>query len=185
VTLLFHPFAISIDDFKSKPPDCTYASSPSIYNPSGHVITGDIKIINNTSLRDVFAKGLKFREPKSINWKHNLKIRAHRSIDFFFNSDLYRWPYSFTHLRFGKSTSKIHVLPIVWHNHVAKHLSLLHDKYVIVSADKAPNNIVCVCKSHYEDCFIKELGIDNSFGNPAYTPTTLTFKWFGLWFRVY
>jgi hypothetical protein len=37
---------------------------------------------------------------------------------------------------------------------VAKHLSLLHDKYVIVSADKAPNNIVCVCKSHYEDCFI-------------------------------
>ena len=25
---------------------------------------------------------------------------------------------------------------------VAKHLSLLHDKYVIVSADKAPNNIV-------------------------------------------
>ena len=64
---------------------------------------------------------------------------------------------------------------------VAKHLSLLHDKYVIVSADKAPNNIVCVCKSHYEDCFIKELGIDNSFGNPAYTPTTLTFKWFGLW----
>jgi hypothetical protein len=28
---------------------------------------------------------------------------------------------------------------------VAEHLSLLHDKYVIVSADKAPNNIVCVC----------------------------------------
>jgi hypothetical protein len=26
---------------------------------------------------------------------------------------------------------------------VAKHLSLLHDIYVIVSADKAPNNIVC------------------------------------------
>jgi hypothetical protein len=25
---------------------------------------------------------------------------------------------------------------------VAKHLSLLHDKYVIVSTDKAPNNIV-------------------------------------------
>jgi hypothetical protein len=27
---------------------------------------------------------------------------------------------------------------------VAKHLSLLHDKYVIVSADKAPN-ILCLC----------------------------------------
>jgi hypothetical protein len=57
---------------------------------------------------------------------------------------------------------------------VAKHLYLLHDKYVIVSADKAPNNIVFVCKSHYIDCLIKELGIDNSVGNPTYTPTTIT-----------
>ena len=59
---------------------------------------------------------------------------------------------------------------------VAKHLSLLHDKYGIVSADKAPNNIVFVCKSHNIDCLIQELGIDNSLGNPTYmyTPTTLT-----------
>jgi len=38
----------------------------------------------------------------------------------------------------------------------------------------APNNIVFVCKSHDIDCLIKELGIDNSLGNPTYTPTTLT-----------
>jgi hypothetical protein len=47
---------------------------PFIYNPAGHVISGDLKIINNTSLRDVFAKGLKYREYKSINWKHNFKM---------------------------------------------------------------------------------------------------------------
>ena len=53
---------------------------------------------------------------------------------------------------------------------------LLHDKYVIVSTDKASNNIVFVCKSHYihVDCLIKELGIDNSLGNPTYNTTTLT-----------
>jgi hypothetical protein len=56
---------------------------------------------------------------------------------------------------------------------VAKHLSLLHDKYVIVSPDKAPNNIIVVCKSHYVDCLIKELGINNLLGNPTYTPKTL------------
>jgi hypothetical protein len=55
---------------------------------------------------------------------------------------------------------------------VVKYLSLLHDKYVIVSADKAPNNIVFVCKSHYIDCLIKQFGIHNSLGNPNYTPTT-------------
>jgi hypothetical protein len=58
---------------------------------------------------------------------------------------------------------------------VAKHLSLLHDNFIfIVSADKVHNNIVSVCKSHYIDCLIKELGIDNLLGNPTYTPTKLT-----------
>ena len=57
---------------------------------------------------------------------------------------------------------------------VAKHLSLLHDKNVIVSVDKTPNNIVFVCKSHYIDCLIMELGINDSLGNPTYTSTTLT-----------
>ena len=53
-------------------------------------------------------------------------------------------------------------------------LSQLQDKYVIVPADKAPNNIVFICKHHYFDCLIKELGIDNTLGNPTYTPTTLS-----------
>ena len=66
---------LNIYDFKSQPPpDCTCACSPLIYNPAGHVITGDLKIITYTSLRDVFAKGPKYCEPKSINWKHNFKI---------------------------------------------------------------------------------------------------------------
>ena len=65
---------LNIDDFKSKPPDRTCASSLFIYNTADHVITGDLKIINNTSLREVFAKEHKYRELKSINWKHNFKI---------------------------------------------------------------------------------------------------------------
>ena len=58
----------------------------------------------------------------------------------------------------------------IWQNISKENTSFLHDKYIIVSADKAPNNIVFVCKSHYIDCLIKELGIDNSLGNPTYTP---------------
>ena len=54
---------LNIDDFNSKPLDCTCASFPFIYNPTGHVITGDLNIINNTCLRDVFAKGPKYHEP--------------------------------------------------------------------------------------------------------------------------
>ena len=34
---------------------------------------------------------------------------------------------------------------------VARHLSELHDKYVAVTTNKAPTNIVFVSKSHYID----------------------------------
>ena len=54
-----------------------------------------------------------------------------------------------------------------------KCLSSLHDKYVIVPADKASNNIVFVCKSNYYECLIKELGIyTNTSGNTTYKPTS-------------
>jgi hypothetical protein len=59
-------------------------------------------------------------------------------------------------------------------SHIPRYLSLLHDQYVIVSADKASNNIVFVCKSHYVDSLNKELGIDNPLGNPTYTPSIIT-----------
>jgi hypothetical protein len=54
-----------------------------------------------------------------------------------------------------------------------KCLSSLHDKYVIVPAEKASNNIVFVCKSYYFDCLIKELGINsNTSSNTTYKPTS-------------
>ena len=40
----------------------------------GHVITVDLNIVRNTFQPDLFAKGPKYPEPKSINWKHNFKI---------------------------------------------------------------------------------------------------------------
>lgn len=56
----------------------------------------------------------------------------------------------------------------------AKHLSVLHDKYVVVPADKTLTILFFVRKLYYVDCLIKEFGIDNSLGNSTYTPTTLT-----------
>ena len=48
-----------------------------------------------------------------------------------------------------------------------KHLSHLHDKYVVVPGDNTPNNMVFMCKPYYIDCLLKELVIDNSLGNPT------------------
>ena len=43
------------------------------YSPSGHVITGDLNIIENELLRKVVSHSQKLREPQHINWKLNFK----------------------------------------------------------------------------------------------------------------
>ena len=50
-------------------------------------------------------------------------------------------------------------------------LSNLHRKYVFVPADKAPNNIIIICKRYYIETLIKEVGLDNCStvtGNSTY-----------------
>ena len=51
-------------------------------------------------------------------------------------------------------------------------LSDLHNEYVFVPADKAPNNIIIICKRYHIETLIKELGLDNfstPTGNSTYT----------------
>ena len=51
-------------------------------------------------------------------------------------------------------------------------LSGLHNKYVFVPADKAPNNVMIICERYYIETLIKELGLDNCStptGNATYT----------------
>ena len=57
---------------------------------------------------------------------------------------------------------------------VVSELSSLHDNYVVVPVDKASNNIVFICKAHYYNCLIKELGINSTHSNPTYTRTSLS-----------
>jgi len=53
-------------------------------------------------------------------------------------------------------------------------MSYIHDKYVVIAADKTSNNIVFMSKLHWIYCLIKEEDILNSLDNPLYTSTTLT-----------
>jgi hypothetical protein len=49
---------INIEEYLKNPLTCDCSHSPFQYNPSGHVITGDLNII----LRKVISHGPKFRE---------------------------------------------------------------------------------------------------------------------------
>ena len=50
-------------------PSCDCHESPFVDNDHSHVMTGDLRIIENYHLRKVISKGPNYREPRSINWK--------------------------------------------------------------------------------------------------------------------
>ena len=58
-------------------------------------------------------------------------------------------------------------------DNVANTLSTIHDKYVVVPADKSQNNIVFVCKTFYIQCLLSEVDIENNCNDKTYTATTL------------
>ena len=57
---------------------------------------------------------------------------------------------------------------------VVAELAEIHEKFVVVPADKASNNIVFVCKTHYIKCFMEELGMSTMTGKPTYNLTAMS-----------
>jgi hypothetical protein len=117
----------------------------------------------------MISHGPKFREPQHINWKHNFKIIMNAVEDYVRRwikrevdqdpelESLSYWGrtiWSLVQGRIHKLKNCVNSRPksVFKDQESVKCLSSLHDKYVIVPADKASNNIVFVCKSYYFEC---------------------------------
>ena len=65
---------INLDDYRNASSSCDCESSTFRYEPHGHVIPGDLRIVRNRTLRRLLEKGPKYREQNIIDWKLNKKI---------------------------------------------------------------------------------------------------------------
>ena len=52
----------------SKEMSCDCSNSPYVYGPTGHVITGNLRIVDDRQLRQLLIKGPSYREQNNINW---------------------------------------------------------------------------------------------------------------------
>ena len=162
--------------FHNNPTQCECNTSSHLYQPYGHVITGDLSIIPNSKLRDLIAKGPKYREPYKIDRDKTLSLLC-EAVDQY----ALQWTKrgmvelsvlsSWKEMMKGRIEERISKLKknfkqptgkVLQNADVKANLSDLHNKYVFVPADKAPNNIIIICKRYYIDTLIKELGLDNS-----------------------
>ena len=57
---------------------------------------------------------------------------------------------------------------------VSRQLTDLHDRFVIVPADKASNNVVFICKTYYYSCLQKELIDNNDVDSSTYQRTNFS-----------
>ena len=179
---------IDIDNYHHSDTPCKCSPSSFNYVPIGHIITGDLSIVQHAGLRKIMACGPKFREPRKINWSYNFKIIMD-SIEEYANQwakrekvepdTISEWVKAVR----GIVCCRIHKLQSCYQSRpksifsdlkTRKCLTSLHHKYVIVPADKAANNIVFVCRRYCYECLIKELGFSDTYGNSAYKRSTFS-----------
>jgi len=172
-----------LDQFTTNRYPCECQNSPFISTHHGHVITGNLDIISNETLKELISKGPKFREQNKIAWGKDKKIVL-EAIEKYAKtwakkekselSVLDDWVGEIRNI----VNSKINKLqkqtkqppdPVLQNPEVKACLHDLHEKYVFAPADKAANNVIIICKHFYLQVIVKELGLlDSTACSPTY-----------------
>ena len=162
-----------------------YLNLLTLYEPHGHLITGDLRIVRSRKLRRLLEKGPKYRE-QNIAWHLNKEILTKAVDDYAKNwskregchvSALEEWSETVKLIISNRINSLQYrsFLPcnrILEDPHIKAYLTKLQSKYVLVPADKAANNIIFVCKYYYIHTLMEELGINSGTNlNSTQDPT--------------
>ena len=143
---------------------CSCADSEYTDKDHKHVVTGNLHIIKNKKLRDLFRKGPNFRERKPITWWKTM-----RYLKQDINNFIKKWSnttgmaeecfseWKITLLANIKEKIKTlrrrlpftSVKSVLNDKKCKEDLDELKDKYVLVPIDKAANNIGFICKKYF------------------------------------
>ena len=154
---------------------CGCQNSPFVDEHHGHVITGDLSIVENVKLKRLLSKGPNYREPKTTNWK-NAKKEILSGVSNFVNTQCERK--GLPTAQFSEWKSKITETVNSRINHLKQQypyyrpsrsvfsdeaasdeLRRLQDNYVIAVVDKAGRNYSFTCKWYYLKIIYNEIGI--------------------------
>ena len=151
----------------------------------GHIVTGNLEIVQSVELRNIMKKGAKFRETPPISYE-KLEQSLHRDIDNFvlkwinkeekdsFVIEIENWH----RLVKQKISEKIALIRVSNRNLPSKavlskasvrhELDRLQQKYVITIVDKCSNNFAIQCKKFYFLQGAKDLGLNDVGGATTY-----------------
>ena len=161
---------------------CNCSSSDFVDLHHGHILTGDLGIIENVHLRKLIQKGPNYREPRPVNWKRcrdTIKSGLDTCADKMVTGkdipieQMNPWKNEILKKVDDKIRSlKLRIHPkktrqVLKRPDVVEHLEQLQKSYVFVPIDKAGNNIAIICKRYYVEIILKEIGHVGN-GNSTY-----------------
>ena len=153
---------------------CNCTTLPFTDANHGHIVSGDIRIVQNSKLRKLLCKGPKYREPVSINFS-NCKTEIKNSLTkFSFDwcnikgvpvKCFTQW-ISIVMEKINKKIEELKnkfkfswVKQVLRDPEVVSYLNIFQEQYVMCPIDKAANNIAFTCKKYYVQVLLKELGL--------------------------
>ena len=151
-----------------------------------HIVTGDLRIIDNLKLRKLISKGPNYRENHTINYSKCIQAIEHsldesclkyaskynlpaNDFDSWKRKVLDKVKKKVKHLR--KQPNQI-VKPVLEDPEIKEYLEKLHKDFVIVPIDKASNNVAIICKPFYIKVLVEEVGIPDG-ASSTYTMSSL------------
>ena len=138
-------------------------------NTHNHIITGNFDIIENSTLKEMFKKGPKYRLPQRINWQEDKNIiinflddyidkwiKKEKKIDNSQHLDknsLLLWKKEILDIVDRKIISGTKIFgntsSVKLEGSLREELERLQSKFVLTPTDKAQNNILFTCKYYY------------------------------------
>ena len=172
--------SLTYDEILSMECDCT--DSDIIDPVHGHIISGNLNLIANQEVRDLFAFGTKFRETPLLNLQKckeemksniNTLVRSLAKKHKIQKGKLDRWKKKLIDMVNKKldvlSYTKYYKPPVLSKRECKAELDRLQERYVITVVDKAANNFSFTCKKFYLMRLAQELGLQNPTpGNETY-----------------
>ena len=154
---------------------CDCANSEFCDPNHGHVLTGDLRIIENQKLRKLISRGPNFREPTTIHWGH-CKTEITSGLETYIErvckscpdikpENLTSWKNEVLNyvdldiVRLKKKIKQQRTNPVLKQEEVSNYLNLFHEKYVMTPIDKASSNVSVICKRYYVEVVLNEIGI--------------------------
>ncbi len=161
-------------DLESLPCECENSQFKDGHH--NHILTGDLRIVENSKLRQLLTKGPNFREPQTINYGKCQTI-INESLDSYITNLASKTNHTEEQLRIWNQAVKQKVSenirnlknrnkpsrtkPVLSNHEVKIYLEQLKSRYVIVPIDKAANNFAFICKRFYITRLLQEIGIPN------------------------